>query len=176
MTIIHTDTPNQRYKEVIGRFPLESHSLISDISKHQGEVSMETMKRRGVHAIAIRVSIGNYYVDPMCKTYQQNALANDIHPTDYHVIRADNSVISQMDKYFLNRPSGDTPPSWPMILDDEVKGKSVTIWKNKNKKKYKIVYKKFSKAQITDTLLGCKELVEKRDGVTPIHYANLFFL
>ena len=176
MTVIPTNTPNQKFLDLTAKFPIDSHALGSDVSKWQGEINFELMRKRGIRYIAIRTSVGNYYLDPMRSVYYQNALANDIYPTDYHVIRPDNSVVSQMDKYFLNRPSGDTPPIWPMVLDDEIHGKSITVWKNKNKKKYKIVYKKFPPSQITDILLGCKEKVEERDGVTPIHYANLFFL
>ena len=176
MAIHYTNTPNQRFIEVTNRFPVDTHALGADVSRHQGEVSFETMRKRGVRYIAIRTSVGNYYLDPMCEVYYRNALADDIYPTDYHVIRADNSVVSQMDKYFLNRPSGDTPPIWPTILDNEVKGKSVTIYKNKKGTKFDIIYKKFSPARITDILLGCKEKIEERDGATPLHYADLFFL
>ena len=174
MTIIHTDTPNQKLIEVLNKYPIESHSQGVDVSKHQGEVNFDTMKKRGVHYAAFRTTIGNYYKDPMRKTYQLNSLANQIHPTDYHVVRPDNSARSQMDNYFSTRPTGGTPPIWPMVLDDEIHGKEIKV--KINKKKYKFVWKKFPRSQITDRLLECKEIVEERDGVTPLHYSYLYFL
>lgn len=176
MTIIPTNIPNQKLINILNKFLLDDHSLGVDMSKWMGDTNFDILKKRGVHFAAFRTTIGNYYKDPMREIYFNNANAVNIHQTDYHVIRPDNSARSQMDNYFISRPSGDTPPILPVVLDNEIHGKSVTVWKNKKKKKYKIVYKKFPPSQITDRLLECKEIIEIRDGKTPMHYTYLYFL
>lgn len=167
-----TNTPNQKLLDVLKAYP--NLSLGTDISRHQEDVDFATMKKRKVHFAAFRTSIGNYYVDPMREVYFLNASAAGIHQTDYHVVRPDNSAVSQMNNYFSSRPTGDNPPAWPMVLDNEIHGKSVQV--KINKKKYKWVYKKFPTSQITDRLLECKEIVLERDGIMPIHYSYLYFL
>ena len=78
-----------------------------------------------------------------------------------------------MDKYYLNRPSKDTPPSLGIVLDNEISGRNITI--QINKKKTEIEYKKFTKNQVIDNVLGCAEIIKSRDGITPKNYTYPYF-
>lgn len=171
MTIIHTDTPNAEFTNVRNIYP---HLAIGcDASRHQGDINFEILKSREVIFAAFRVSVGDYYADEMRQTYYLNARAVGIYQTDYHVVRSDISARAQMDKYYANRPTGDAPPEWGPVLDNEIHGKEIKI--KIRGRKYKWTWKTFPRSQITDRVLECKEIVEQRDGVTPLHYSYLYF-
>lgn len=171
MPIIHTDTPNAKFTAVRDAYP--TWALGCDASMWQGDINFEILGSRGVLFGAFRTSVGDYYADPMRQTYYLNAKAQGIHQTDYHGVRPDIGARAQMDKYYASRPTRDTPPVWGPVLDDEIHGKEIKV--KIRGRKYKFVWKKFSRAQITDRLLECKEIIEQRDGQTPIHYSYLYF-
>ena len=163
--------PNAKLLHLLDLYP--NNPLLLDISRWQGEVDFFKAKLRGVVGVYTRVTIADYYTDPLVKKYAKDINEAGLFRGDYHVTRADIKPIKQMDRYYRDRPSGDTPPALGIVLDNEISGRNITV--KINKKKTEIQYKKFSRAGVTDNVLACKEIVERRDGIVPENYTYPYF-
>ena len=67
-----------------------------DISRYQGVIDWAKVAAAGYKFAIIRCSVGNYYVDPMFEANWDGAKAAGLQVGAYHVVRADNSVDSQL--------------------------------------------------------------------------------
>ena len=87
-----------------------------DISKHQGEVNWDLLPG-DIKYVVMRASIGNYYTDPRFEDYFDAVCEKGLVTGAYHVLRADNTVESQLDRLELAL-NGREPDI--LVLDCEV--------------------------------------------------------
>lgn len=90
-----------------------------DVSRWQGEIDWSLVARSGKRFAAIRSSIGNYYTDPRFGENFTEARANGLAVGPYHVIRPDNDVASQRERFFTSL--GNKIPDF-VVLDVELDG------------------------------------------------------
>jgi len=67
-----------------------------DVSRYQGTIDWPAVAGAGYKFAIIRCSVGNYYIDPTFETNWDGAKAAGLQVGAYHVVRADNSVDSQL--------------------------------------------------------------------------------
>jgi len=112
-----------------------SDITVIDISRHQGEIDFNVMKAAGAVGVAMRATIGNYYIDPNFYINWDKAGAAGLFRTAYHVVKPSKTVASQMQHF--SDAVGDRHPDfgiggWVLDceLDDGMDKRTITdnIW------------------------------------------------
>ena len=67
-----------------------------DVSRYQGTINWPAVAGAGYKFAIIRATAGNYYVDPLFESNWDGAQAAGLQVGAYHVVRADNTVESQL--------------------------------------------------------------------------------
>ncbi|HMN11169.1 MAG TPA: GH25 family lysozyme [Bellilinea sp.] len=91
--------------------------MIIDLSRHNGLIDPMKAALKGVTHAALRLTVGNYYVDPLFSENTSRLKSVGIKTTAYHVVTPEYSAQSQMDWFFKQLK---VYLDWQPILDCEL--------------------------------------------------------
>jgi hypothetical protein len=109
-----------------------SEPLGVDLSDNQGNLDAAAMYRRGVRFAYLRTGIGTSYVDKRFQEYWDKLQAVGILVAPYHVLRADQRALDQVDALFyaLGWRTLTMPPCWDIERHDKQSKATITTRAN----------------------------------------------
>lgn len=119
-------------------------------------------KARGVQFMAARATVGNYYADLTFRHNADEATRLGIYWTAYHVIRPEFDAASQVSLLFSHL--GGRKPDFPIVLDVEVKMDLLQRIADPKRAKH------YAPANYVQRIHQVAEMIEQRDGRTPLFY------
>ena len=125
-----------------------------DVSRWQGAINWQTVAASGYKFAVIRATVSHHYTDPRFYINWEGAKNAGLLVSAYHVIKPDHPAAAQIERLFnvLDNRRAD----FPLVLDVELdRGKT--------------------KAEITESVRQCLQLMKERDGRPPIVYTGKWF-
>lgn len=94
------------------------YTLGADASRYQVDVSPTIAYSKEIRFVALRATIGNYYIDSEFNKLWAKLKGSGIYVSAYHVLTPEYSAESQLNKFFS--AMGDKEPDFPVVLDCEL--------------------------------------------------------